>query len=147
MLFPISPHWSHKTNYNQTNVYHNFWSVHNFDFKPCRKSVSYILRYFNALKLWVTVRWIMELLQLTLTYHKANGAQISQKSRGHLKVLHATRVTNSRCTEDTQTLGAIIHDVVAQTTWQPGFEHSCSNPETVRYCCIHLIHCVVPPRI
>ena len=34
----------------------------------------------------------MELSLLTLTYQKASGAQIFQKSRSHLKVLHARLV-------------------------------------------------------
>jgi hypothetical protein len=70
MLFPIPPHQSHKTDHNQINADHNFWSLQNFNFKLCTKFVSYILLYFNALKLRAMDRRIMELSQLTLTYQK-----------------------------------------------------------------------------
>ena len=52
------------------------------------------------------------------------GAKLFQKSRSHLKILGARRVTRSEFhTEDSQILGTIIQDLVTSATWHPGFVH------------------------
>jgi hypothetical protein len=55
-----------------------------------------------------------------------NGAQISQKSRSHLKTLGARRVHMKYHTEDPQILNAAVQNLVAQATWRPGFVHPCT---------------------
>jgi hypothetical protein len=52
----------------------------------------------------------------------ARGAQISQQSRSHLKILGARRVTETKFhTEDPQILGVTVQTVVATATWRLGF--------------------------
>jgi len=74
MLFPIPPHQSHKTDHNQVNVGHNFWSVQNFNFKPCTKFVIYNLLYFNALKVLSNGQWNYGIIANDINISEASGA-------------------------------------------------------------------------
>ena len=52
----------------------------------------------------------------------ARDAEILQKSRSHLKLVHTRRVTQSKFnTENSQILGVTIHNLVIMATWCPGF--------------------------
>ena len=52
------------------------------------------------------------------TYIKTRGAQISQKTSSHLKILGVRRVTWSMFhTEDPQILGTTKQNLVATVTW------------------------------
>jgi len=52
----------------------------------------------------------------------ASDAEILQKSRSHLKLVHTRRVTQSKFnTENSQILGVTIHNLVIMATWCPGF--------------------------
>jgi hypothetical protein len=52
------------------------------------------------------------------------GAQISQKSRSHLKILGVGNITCSKFhTVDTQILGATVQNSVASVIWYPGLVH------------------------
>jgi hypothetical protein len=51
-------------------------------------------------------------------------ANIFEKSRNHLKILEARRVTRNKFhTEAPQILGVTIQNFVAKATWRPGFVH------------------------
>jgi len=57
--------------------------------------------------------------RFTLHFVQSKGSQIIRNSRSHLKILVAGRVTGSKLqTEDTQTLGATLHNLVAMATLQ-----------------------------
>jgi hypothetical protein len=91
--------------------------------------------------------------------------QTSQKFRSHLKILGASRLTQSKFyTKDLQTLGNMIQSWVSRMTWCPGYMKPwCKGPDkwsvfTVQYIlsiiCIvdilqtyHLVGCVVSNRL
>jgi hypothetical protein len=55
----------------------------------------------------------------------SRDAKTSQKSRSHLKILGATRVTRSKFhIEEPQISGATGQNLLATATWRPGFEHT-----------------------
>ena len=55
------------------------------------------------------------------------GWKTFQKSRSHLKILDARRVTCSMYhTQNPKILGASVQNLVALATWRQGFVHPCS---------------------
>jgi hypothetical protein len=62
------------------------------------------------------------------TVCKPRGAQILKKTRSHLKIADAGRVTRSKfCTENLQMLGATVQNV-AWATWRLEFVHLWCKP-------------------
>jgi hypothetical protein len=69
--------------------------------------------------------WCNDPTYQTTRYHNTRGAQISQKSRSHLKILDAGRVTWKFSTKDRQILGATVQSTVSTATWHPEVVHPC----------------------
>lgn len=65
---------------------------------------------------------------MCLCMHEYRSIKIFQKSRNHLKIPGARRMTRSKFySEEPQTLGTTIQNLVTTVTWHPTIVHPCMN--------------------
>jgi hypothetical protein len=70
------------------------------------------------------ITWFILQLSCNVVTIFTGSQKFFQKSRTHLKILGARRVTWSRLnTEDPQILGIVVQILIVTETWRPGFVH------------------------
>jgi hypothetical protein len=72
---------------------------------------------------------------MCLFMHEYSSIKIFQESRNHLKIPGARRMTWSKFhSEDPQTLGTTIQNLVTTVTWHPAIVHPCMTVWYFIYC-------------
>ena len=89
--------------------WHQYWLVVDFCVLTASSKVEILLRW--AHNIFMLQTWV---------------AQIVRKSRSHLNIFGARRVTWSRfLIEEPQILGTIVQKLNTKVTWHPEFVHPC----------------------
>lgn len=89
--------------------WHQYWLVVDFCMLSASSNIEILLRWAHIIFMLPT--WVV---------------QIVKKSRSHLSIFCAKRVTwNKFLIEDPQILGTIVQNLVTKVTWHPEFVHPC----------------------
>ena len=106
------------------------WDMH-FCLRWVRfKNARHNMKTRNAICFFFFLSWndVHCCLADCFNYTVGLGCRDFQKCGSHFKILGAGRVTLIRfCTNDSQTLGATVENLVSTATWRPGFVHPCSG--------------------